>query len=310
MATGPNCVANTPVNHQYGITTYGAAIADPFSSRFTAESFALRQQVQTVKDEGTGSPWDIIGTEIESRNLVNGAITVVPRPEQMEFFLQCMLGATPISPTTFRPDGGVCDFYHIGHLDPVVAQIFRYNNVVTNTWTLSASDSSPLLRLEMNVEAGSRQLIPYTGPADWPALPLSITQPFTFCYARLNIDGVEQRIKEISITGNNNLDTEGFFNSCDRIEIPSQFQTYEVACSVPFDGAAGLARLTTTANVSAYAIFTSGPWELRFNFPSLFARPEDPSISGRNRILLPLQYKAQYNPNVPGETPIEAILTP
>lgn len=306
---GLNCVANTPINHQYGITNYGDINTDPFVTRFTAESFNLRQQVQTIKDEATGSPWDIIGTEIESRNVVNGAITMAPRPDQMATLLQCMFGATPLSPTDYQPTGNICDFFHIGHYDPVIDRIFRYNNSVTNTWALSASDSAPLLRLEWNIEAGSRELIPALLGVAWPVLPLSIVQPFTFCYAQLNIDGVEQRMKEINISGNNNLDTEGYFNSCDRIEIPAQFQTFELACSLPFDGAIGLNRLTNTANVSAYAIFASGASTLRFDFPSLFARPEDPSISGRNRVLLPLQYKAQYNPNNPGETPIRATLT-
>lgn len=307
---GENCVANTPINHQYGFTDYGDADTDAFKTRFTAESFALRQQVQTVKDEGTGSPWDIIGTAIESRNIVNGAISMVPRPDQMAKLLPALFGNAPLTPTTYGPAGAICDFFHIGHYDPVIDRIFRYNNVVTNTWTFSASDSSPLLRLEMNVEAGSRLLIPAVGGTAWPSLPLSIVQPFVFCYAVVNVDGTDLRVKDLSISGNNNLDTEGYFNSCDRIEIPSQFQTYTLSHSVPFDGADGLALLETATNVSAYVVFTSGIYTLRFDFPSLFSRPEDPSISGRNRVLLPIEWQCQYDPNNPGETPILATLTP
>lgn len=310
-----NCSANTPINHQYYITDYGSDIPAPtgggaYVERFTAESFALRQQVQTVKDEGTGSPWDVEGAAIESRNIVNGTVTVVPRPDQMSSWIQDMLGNAPAG-NVYKPAGEICEFYHIGHYDPVIDRIFQYNNCVTNTWSLSASDSSPLLRLELNVEAGSRELIDAVGGTVAPTgLPLSLVQPFVFCYLELTVDGTAYRVKDISISGNNNLDTEGFFNSCDRVEIPSQFQEFTLSHSVPFDGADGLALLNTTANVTAQAVFVSGAYTMTIDFPSLFARPEDPSISGRDRILLPIEWQAQYDPNVAGETPITITLTP
>lgn len=320
MATGPNCVANTPVNHEYYITDYDVLEPLPapgtsnYVSRFTAENFGLARRVQTTRDEGTGVRWVIEGSSIETRNLVNGSMSIVPRPDQMPFWAKALLGNNNVG-TSYRPAGEVCGYYHIGHYDPTIDRMFQYDRCVSSTWQLSASDTNPLLRLELNVEAGERRLTDTVGGTVQPTLPLSIVQPYSFCYAQLNINhgaGVTSyRMKDCTISGNNNLDTEGFYNSCNREEIPSTFQEFTLEHSLPFDvSVRNLFEAAQNNNVSADVTFVSGPYTMLIRFPSLFARPEDPTISGRTTILAPFRWEAQYDPNTPGETPIEIILTP
>ena len=174
---------------------------------------------------------------------------------------------------------------------------------------MSASDSSPLLRLENNVEAASRRLTDAVGGTVQPTLALSTEQPFVFCNATLTIGGTTFRMKEVTISGDNQLDTEGYFNSCDRVEIPSTFQTFTLSHSVPFDDANALGLLNTSANAVGQVVFTSGVYTMTIDFPSLFTRGIDPSISGRERVLLPIEWQAQYNPAVANETPITITMT-
>lgn len=298
-----NCVANTPINHQYAITNYGDLSTDPFVVRFTAENFGLRRQVRTVKDEGTGSPWDIIGAEIESQYPVSGTISMVPRPDQMSILLPCLLGNAAATATTYKPAGVICDFFQIGHYDPTagINTVFKYNDMVTNTWTLSASDSSPILKLDWAVEGATRAT---AAGATWPVLPLSIVQPWVFRQCVLTVGASTYRIKDIRISGNNNLSTGDFYNSAYRTELPTQKQDFMLTHTTPFDLAQDLALLSLAANVTAQVVFTSGANILTIDFPSLFARPEDPSIQGRQRVHNTIEWHAQYDPNVVGQTPI------
>ncbi len=306
---GENCIANVPINHQFALIEYGKNATDPYAFRFAAENFGLRRQVVTVQDEGTGVPWDVIGSAIESRYPVSGTVTMVPRPDQIQYILPCLFGNAATSPTTFKPAGVICDFFHIGHWDPTVKALFRYEGLVTQTWRLQCSDSSPLLRLEWAVEGAQRTQVNNVTTSPWNALGLSIVQPWVFRQASVNVGGVSRRVKDVEISGNNNLDTKGSTTrlielrcrprsktSCSGI-LPRLIRRQTWRC------------LVSLRNVTGQVVFTSGTKVLTIDFPSLFARPEDPNVQGRQRIHNTIEWKAQYDPSVVGETPIVITYT-
>jgi Phage tail tube protein len=312
--SGPNCLANVPINHQFAIIPYGDLFNDLYAVRFAAENFNLRRTTQTVKDEGTGVPFDVVGSEIETKYPVSGSISMTPRPDQMSTILPCLFGAAPLTATTYGPEGVICDFFHVGHYDPTVAQYFQYVNCVTSNWKLSASDGSPLLKLEWAVEGATRTTAaaattPFVDGLAAP-LPLSIVQPWVFRQATITVGAVTFRIKDIEISGNNNLATDDFFNSAYRVEMPTQKQDFMLKFTCPFDSASDFALLSMSANKVAQIVFTSGAKVLTIDFPNLFARPDDPGVSGKQRIMLPIEWHAQYDPTVVGELPIKITNVP
>ena len=324
---GPNCKANTTINHQYWLrrlalndvppapTVPLAAGPNPFDIRFTAEQFGLSRKTQTVSDQGTGTPWEIKGSEIETQYAVNGAVRMTPRPEQMGDILECLFGnkeitankppTSPATGKTYGPSGVICDFFHMAHYDPTDAlkKVFHYHNLVTNTWTLSSSEQSPLLSLEWNIE-GSLRLTDDYDVLNYTALPLSVTQPWVHRGAVVTIGGRNFRVRNVAIAGNNNLATDGYFNSAYRDELPTQFQTFTLSHETPFDLIDDFNLLNTAANVAATVVYTSGARVLTIGFPNLIAWPDDPAIQGRSRVLYQVNWKAQYDPNVVDEKPI------
>lgn len=308
-----NCSANTPITHQYALSAYNTTTASALTMRFTSNNFGLKRTVRTVKDEGTGSPWDVVGSEIESQYQVSGPISMVPRPDQMPTLLPILLGNAQISagpPQVYKPAGKICEFFQLGHLDPTpgINQYFRYGDAVVNTWSMKASTSNQILSLDMQVEACTR-----TTPAvgTWPTLSLSVVQPWVFRQLVLTIASNTYRVRDFEVTGNNNLSAGDFYNSISRTEMPTQKQDYMLRTTIPFDLANDLALLNTSVNATATAIFTAASGSvLKFDFPSLFTRPEDPSVSGRQRVHLPIEWHAQYNPSVANETPIKIEYTP
>lgn len=300
---GENCIANTPINHRYWISDYKDAYADPYVMRFTTDNFGLTRVTETVKDDGTGSPWDVKDSEIESRYAVRGPISLTPRPEQMATLLPCMLGNDPAL-TVYEPAGKICDFFQVGHYDPTVAKVFKYKNLVCGSWAIACSDSASLLKLEMNVEAAERLTAAYVTET----LPLSTQKPWVLRQAVVTIGGNVFRVKDIRIAGNNNLSTDDYFNSAYRVEIPSLFQQYTFSHTSPFDTANDLALLDTAANVTGKVVFTSGSNVLTIDFPSLFARPSEPTVGQRQRVLNKIDWTAQYDPATVGQTPIKFTL--
>lgn len=306
--TKVNCKANTPIKHQYAMTAYAGAKTDPYTMRFTAENFGLRQTTRTVEDQGTGTPWTVKGSEITANYQVGGPITLAPRPTQLDTILPCLFGF-PGASGVFKPGGDICEFFQIGHLDPVAGRIFKYQDLATSTWRMSASDSAQILRLEWNVEGASRDKDTAQSPpgtfTNWPTLPLSTEQPFVFRQCVVTVGGTAYRVKDIEIGGNNNLALDDFFNSAYRVEMPTQRQDFTFSHTSPFDGAT-FAALTDgeQLGVAATVVFTSGTNVLTISFPNLFATPEDPGIQGRNRVMNRINWKAQYDPAVSGEVPI------
>ncbi len=307
--TNRNCAANTPIKHEFWISDYNTEAADAYSMRFIANQFGVVGNRNTVQDEGTGSPWEVKDSEQDTNETVNGPISLTARPDQMAKLLPCMLGNPVIPTNVYQPVGSICNFFQLAHYDPVTTYVWRYKDAVVDTWQLGASDSQPLLKLDLNVECASSSKEVYN-VSNFPGypFPLSTAKPWLFRQATVTIGGTAYRVKSVAIAGNNNLAKTDFFNSYSRSEMPSTFQNFTFSHASPFDKVTDVALLNTAANVVGQVVFTSGTNVLTIDFPSLFARPQEPGVGGRERIMNQITWKCQYDPAVSGQVPIKFTL--
>lgn len=305
-----NCKPNTPVKHEYWLAGFGKEFADPYDIRFTAEEYGVVGNRGVQGDQGTGSPFEVMESVYDVNQAGSGGITLTPKPDQMPYILPCLLGNVVQNTNEYVPAGSICNFYQLAHYDPVTTYVFRARDCVTDNWTFSASDTQPILRLNFNVEACSvsKEVYNVSNFSGYP-FPLTKQKAWLFRGLVLNINSNTYRCKSIAISGNNNLSKGDFFNALTRTEIPSIFQEFTLTHQSPFDSANDVALLNQATNVSAYATFTSGTSVLRFDFPSLFARPQEPGVGGRQRIFNQITWRCQYDPTVSGQTPIKVTLT-
>lgn len=291
-----NCVANTPFLHSYAMTAYGAG-SGAFTKALALERFDLKGTPNTVQDEGmNGSLWRQVGSQIIATMKAGGSIAHNPRADELQTLFPCLMGGTFVG-NTLTPTK-ICEFFSMGTLDPTALRQLKYTNLVTNTWEIAASDSSPLLKLTANLEGQTRNST--TGVSGWPVLLTSNKQPMVFRQCTLTLNSANQRVKSVRITGNNNIIGDDFFNSLTRVEMPCPAQDFALVTELPVDTGTIVDYGSGAITASAEVEFVSGGDSLKFEFPNLFATPSDPAKSGRNRLLNTIEWSAQVDPAAAG----------
>lgn len=290
-----NCTANVPRGHQFAIEEYGSSAGDAFTLRLPVERFGLRGQTNTVIDEGiNGSLWEVKDDEIISSELISGSMVLNPRPATLQKICMCIFGDGAFSSNVKLP-GNICSYFQVGHSDPTVDKIYRYNNCVTSTAEFSASDTSPLLSLLWNIEGQSRTVTDDVS-TNWPSLTLSSQQPFVFRQGTLTVGGTAFKMKDFRFTINNNLQLGDFYNSLNREEMPSSLQQFELIHTSPWDSGTEAAKIgTAQTDIAATLNFVSGTKQLQFEFPSLYTNLDEPEIAGRLRIHNQYTWRAKYD---------------
>jgi len=305
-----NCNANIPRGHKIGFALYNTAKASAFTKLFSVNSFGLKGITNKVTDDGIkGTIFDVKGEDVVSTKAVSGAVTMNPRPEDLEAVCHAIFGGPGFTAGILNP-GEMCGYHHWGELDPKLDVIYRYDNCVTSSATWSASDSSPLLLLNWNVEGQTETLTTTGGVAAFPsAIVASSEQPFVFRQATLTFGGTVTRMKSFNYTVNHNLDLSGFYNSLTREEMPSGGQTHELSVELPWDVAAEVAKIGSIQTVAATVEFVAGTSEFNLTFPNLEFVIDKPELSGRSRINNTYSCMAKMDPDnaIPYPVQIEVV---
>lgn len=291
-----NCAGNTPRGHQYAFAPYGSAAAAAFTTRLALVSHGMKGVTNTVVDDSMkDSIWEIKGDEVIATEGASGLVVLRPRAANLQAICMCIFGDGAFASNVKLP-GNICQYFQWGHSDPVVDKVYRYNNCVTPSASFSASDSDPLLKLEWNIEAQSRTITDGV-TANWPSLSASTQQPFVFRQGTLTIGADTFRMKNFKFDINNNLQLQDFFNSLNRVEMPSSGQQFVLTHTSPWDNENDEADWigSLQEDISATLDFVSGTKQLKFEFPSMTAIVDEPDVSGTTRILNPISWRPKYD---------------
>lgn len=266
------CITNVPRTHRVGISAPGQF--EPVSPLTIIRALAVVSNSHTwtpqyVEDDGQrGNPWLSSEGVVYNRGQGSGAITMRPRADDLRVILPLLLGGT-FSGNLIEPDI-ICNFFRL-QADKSVA-VFDHLDCKTNNWSLSSSSGQPVLQLEWGIE--SCKFSRGNAGTFTSGLGLSVQQPFVHTASTITIDGDVYKVDDTSVTGNNNLVADIFFNSQTRTDLAMGNQVFQFTHTSPFDKTDDLALLDLgAASVAGQVVYTAAGGELRLtiNFPALHA---------------------------------------
>lgn len=247
----------------------------------------------TVSDDGiSDSLWDQEDSEIIASEAPSGSIVLNPRAANLQAISLAIFGGTAFA-TNAKLPGNICNYFQLGHADPFVDRIYRYNNCVTSQAVFSCQEAS-LLNLAWSIEAQSRTLESDVA-TNWPVMALSKQPPFVFRQGVLTIGGVPFKMKQVNFTVTNTLQSD-FFNSLTREEMPVSKQMFTLTHDSPWDSGTEADRIGTAQDVSAVLEFTAGTKKLKLELPRLYAVINEPEVGAAARILNSYSWRAKHEP--------------
>lgn len=288
-----NCSANVSRSHQFAMAAMASASGAAFTTRLACSRFAMSGNTSTVTDDGiSDSLWDQEDGEQIASEAPSGQIVLNPRAANLQAICLAIFGGSAFASNVKLP-GNICDYFQLGHSDPFVDRIFRYNNCVTSQAVFSCQEAS-LLNLAWSIEAQSRTVTSGV-VANWPTLTLSNQPPFVFRQGTLVVGGSTFKMKQVNVTVTNTLATD-FFNSLTRLEMPVVKQSFTLTHDSPWDVGTEADRIGTAQDVSATLDFTNGTKRLFLEFPKLYAIINEPEVGGASRILNSYSWRAKHSP--------------
>jgi hypothetical protein len=270
-----NCTANTSRRHRYAFSASGST---SLANRFAPISFSMKSTTNLAKDEGNNGLLHSRNEDyVIDKTAVSGSVSFNVRPLDMTWCLPLILG-TSFTGNAIKA-GAQCPFFRVGHVDDVLATLYTYVDCSVAKATFSSSDAQGgLLQLAMDIEACQSN---QGAAAGFPALNLPTQPVLSHSFSTLTVNGIVRRMKDVQVVIDNQLLTDGYYNSRHRGDNPSDGQMIQLIHTSPFDSADELAYTNLTGSVSASLAYTNGPVSVTFDFPSLrFIAPE-PEVGGR-----------------------------
>lgn len=294
-----NNTANTPRKQKYAFSVGGSTT---LSKLVTMESFGIVTDPQLIEDTGSNGTLWANDQDFQLGNIpCGGPVDFVPRPNDLRWLLPLIFGGS-FSGNDLKPAPSSA-FFRVGRLDTCVDKLYTFIDCATNVSTLSSADGGAL-RLNMGIEACQMSRGASSG---WPSgMSLSTIQPFVHSHSVVTIDGDVHRVKNTSITCDNKLILDEFYNSRTRGDFPSDGQVITLSHESPFDSAEAEGWLDIVDSVSASVVYTSGGLSLTFTFPALRALIGPPTVGARNtRIRKSITWKATVDSaGTPSDAPV------
>lgn len=255
-----------------GVGVFGAAL--PVTTRLALQQCGVRKiPLQVFPDNEMAGQLDQRSESVaEGPYKVSGAMAWAPRPDELTAILPLIFGGA-FSGNTLDP--AYLTQYFPLTVDRKIA-VYNHTDCRTSKATFSSS-ASQLLKLNWEVEA----LAQAKASADsFPAIDLSILQPYIHNQAVITIDGTARPVDNVEVMVDNMLDTERFFTSSTRTELPQGGRNITFSCDSPFTTGDIDLNEIALAGVAATIVYTNGGRSLTFAFPCLQIAPELPGLEG------------------------------
>jgi hypothetical protein len=262
------CITNTPQQHKLAISAPHVFEVTPDATMIHAFPFLSNNHVWTpefIEDEGNrGNPFLASEGVMYSRGSGSGAVTMIPRADDLRVILPLLLGGA-FTINEIEPALN-CNFFSMQAYKGI--SVFNHRDCKTNTFSFNSSSGSPLLTLEWNIE--SSKFVTAAEGSFTAGLDLSLMQPFVHSQSTVTIDAREYKVDDVSFAGNNELNTDLFYNSVTRTDMPTGRMRYTFTHTSPFDVAADVALMERgTLSAAATVVYTSGTTSMTIEFPAL-----------------------------------------
>lgn len=220
---------------------------------------------------------------VEGVYAVGGELTLEPRPDTLNWWLQQIMGGTPSgTPSVIALAETLPDF--VLDVDKG-ADAMRYTGCKVNQATFRSSANQPL-QLSMDIQ-GKTEDNTITFPSI--SASLSMLQPYmhhNIGTTGLTIGGNNFKPDNVEIMIDNNLLLDRFLSSQTRTDLPEQDRTVTLTCDFPFTTDESTLYDIAVAGLAATLQYTMGGYSLLFTFPKLQAPTVGPTIDQRTGELM------------------------
>lgn len=266
----------------------GIGSADPVDIRLRYRDENLAAKLELIDGNAINGTLDRnIELVRDGAIRVGGPINMIPNAYEFSQLLRWILGGTPSGTGTVTyPLTQANDLPEKYVTIDRVIKVFTYTGCKVSRATFRATQGGPLeLSLEIVGKSASE-----ASAGTFPSLTLDISNgPFVFRDLVMSVGGTTVKAKEFTLTVDNMLDTERFFNSqtLQSIDQPDRKITFET--SLPYGDHQALKSGFTAAGTAVVATFTNGGAVLAFSMVKVAIPYEDPATPGRVvEIMLPV----------------------
>lgn len=276
-------------NSQLGIDS-----ANPVTVRFDFDSGDIQTaeaHVDTSGIRGTRSrPIERVRGGLRH---VHGTIKLQPTTVEWAALLPWILGGTPTgSPSVTYPLAETLPTRFVTvDRGP---HVFTYSGCVVNRATVHCSQGSPL-QLDLDI-CGVDETVANSGT--FPALNIDTSTPafmfFDSSTSGFSVNSVSYNIPDYSLTIDNHIDTNRFFNSQTATALLPMDRTVTSSHNLPYGDAAAAYNLGT-GGVQEVMAFTNGAHILTFTMPKVVYHRDSPRVNGKGEVMLPMVGTAYHS---------------
>lgn len=218
---------------------------------------------------------------------VRGPVNMIPNAYEFQQLLQWILGGTPsgsgtvtypLTQTNNLPEKFVS-------VDRVI-KVFNYTGAKVNRATFRATQNGPL---ELSLDLIGKTTASEGAAGSFPSLTLNIANgPFLFRDLAMTVAGTTVKAKEISLTIDNMLNADRFFNQQTLESIDQEDRRITLETSLPYGDYHALKAGFTAAGTAVVATFTNGGAALSFSMVKVAIPYTDPGTPGKTELMLPV----------------------
>jgi hypothetical protein len=256
---------------------FGAGATDPVTRQFEFFSCSIGKRPSLIESPGIrGTRSHIKESVTTGAASVGGSVVMEPRPDELDFWLPYILGATE-NANVFALAETLPECYVT--VDKV-AKVYTYAGMKVNRALFgSAEGANPNLRMTLDLE-GKTETEAAAGTFPAISTTLSVLQPFTHLHSVLTVSS-SQPIRNVQVEINNALILDRFMNTAARTELPASDRIVRVTCDNPFTADEVSLYSLALAGSAATLVYTNGAKVLTFTFANLKAAPVGPEIPSR-----------------------------
>ena len=215
---------------------------------------------------------------------VGGPVNLIPNAVELTYLLQYIMGGTPTgTPAVSYPltqANTLPSFFTT--IDRVI-KVFTYAGCKIDKATFRATQGGPL-ELSLDIVGISAS---EAAAGSFPAITLDLTNgPFVFRDLTMTVAGTTVKAKEFTLTIDNMLNKDRFFNSQTLQSIDQEDRKITFATSLPYGDHQALKAGFTSAGTAVVATFTNGGAVLIFNMVKVAIPYTDPGTPGKSELML------------------------
>lgn len=270
----------------YGKFAIGAANPVDIRLRYKDEDFT--EKLELVDGNAINGVLDHnIELVRDGAKRLGGPVNMIPNAYELNQLMQWILGGTPSGSGTVTypltqannlPEKFVC-------IDRVI-KVFIYNGVKVNKATFRATQGGPL---EVSLELIGKSTTSEGAAGSFPSLTLNVANgPFLFRDLAMTVAGTTVQAKEFTLTIDNMLNGDRFFNSQTLVSIDQEDRRITFETSLPYGDYHALKAGFTSAGTAVVATFTNGGAALSFSMVKVAIPYTDPATPGKSELMLPV----------------------